>query len=57
VIAVRPVNMFGSGSTIVPSVPEISKKPWRRSGESKLSSDCDWAPCSKVASTLIVDGT
>ena len=56
-MVVVPLKVFGSGRTIVPSVPEISTTPWRVSGESKLKSDCDVAPRSKAASTEMVDGT
>ena len=43
--------------TIEPSVPWISKIPWRSSAESKLSRLCPCAPASKAVSTWIVDGT
>ena len=33
-----PVKVFGSGTAIVASVPVISTKPCRDSGESKLNS-------------------
>ena len=36
-ILTSPVNLFGSGTISVPSVPVISTTPVRRSGDSKLN--------------------
>ncbi|OUD87748.1 hypothetical protein BC477_07130 [Clavibacter michiganensis subsp. michiganensis] len=39
-----PSNVFGSGSTMVPSLPEISTKPMRGSAFWKLNVDCADCP-------------
>ena len=42
---ISPSNRFGSGSARVASVPVISTKPCRGSGDSKLSTSVATGPC------------
>ena len=56
-IRTSPSNPFGSGMASVASVPVISTKPCRRSGESKLSSTEAAAPSAYPSSEATYVGT
>ncbi len=56
-IGCPPPKVFGSGSTMVPSVPFTSKTPCRNSGVSNDSSDWALPPCSKDVRTERCVGT
>ena len=57
VILTSPVNMLGSGITIVPSVPVISTTPVLASGESKLKTLWLMPPSTYLAMALTWVGT
>ena len=57
VILISPVNVFGSGMIMVPSVPVISTTPVLRYGESKLNTLWLTPPPSNWAIALTWVGT
>ena len=56
-ILTSPVNMFGSGTTRVPSVPVISTTPILARGDSKLNTLWLTRPLANLAIALMWVGT